>query len=112
MDAERGLSQGFRLDSTFYGHFFTGSIVIATGGVLGLSLIEWVAVILALTLVLSAEMFNQVLKAVWEAVGHHFTGNTAAALRMGTAAVFVTIAGATVAIGLILGRRLLELLAA
>lgn len=111
VDAERGLSQGFRLDSTFYGHFFTGSIVLATAGVLGLSLLEWVAVILSLTLVLSAEMFNQVLKAVWSTVGHHFSEPARQALRMGTGAVFVTILGSVLTIGLIFGQRLTAIFA-
>ena len=111
VDAERGLSHGFRLDSTFYGHFFVGSIVLATAVVLGIGLMEWAVVVMALTLVLSAEMFNQVLKAIWQTLGHHLAEPAHTVLRIGTGAVFVTILGATVAIGLIFGQRLVAMLA-
>ena len=110
VDAERGLSQGFRLDSTFYGHFFVSSIVLAAALVLGISLVSWTILILALTVVLSAEMFNQVLKAIWQTLGHQLGEPAQSVLRMGTAAVFVSILGAVLTIGLILGQRLSQML--
>ena len=111
VDAERGITHGFRLDSTLFVHIFMGCIVIATAFVLGIGVLEWVLVILALTMALSAEMFNQVLKAIWHTVGHHFDGPVRSAVRIGTAAVFVTILGAVSAIGLVFGSRLLQILA-
>lgn len=111
VEAERGMSQGVRRDSTFFVHFFGGSFVIAAGWVLGIGLAGWTVIILAVTLVLSAEMFNQVLKAIWRTVGHHLDEEGEKAVRMGTAAVFVALAGAILAIGLIFGYRLCEMFA-
>ena len=111
VDAERGFSQGLRSDSTFFVHFFVGTVIVAAGFVLGISLLQWTVVVLALTLVLSAEMFNQVLQAIWKTVGHHLSQEGVNAVRMGTAAVFVTLLGAAVTIVLIFGQRLSQLLA-
>lgn len=111
VDAERGMTLGVRGDSTFFVYFFTTSVTIAGGFVLGLSLIEWVLVVLAITLVLSAEMFKQVLNAVWRNVGHHFQHEAHQALRIATAAVFVTIGGTLLALALIFGNAIRRILA-
>ena len=111
VEAERGMTQGMRSDSTFFVHFFISSIVIATAAVLGIGFVEWLVLILSLTLVLSAEMFNQVLKIVLEGVRHHFPETTRKGLRVGTAAVFVTMVGSTTSVLLILGRRLVQMFA-
>jgi diacylglycerol kinase len=94
-----------RSDSTLFVHFFAVSIILATGLVLGISVIEWAVVILSLTLVLSAEMFQHVLKSILESVGHHFNQPARRALRIGTAAVFVSMAGSVIVIGLIFARQ-------
>ncbi|MEX0718185.1 MAG: diacylglycerol kinase [Planctomycetaceae bacterium] len=111
VDAERGMTLGVRGDSTFFVHFFAASVVIAGGFVLALSLIEWVLVVLALTLVLAAEMFKQVLNAVWRSVGHHFQRETHQALRIATAAVFVTIGGTSLVVALIFANAIRRMLA-
>ncbi|MDF1742662.1 MAG: hypothetical protein P1V19_03145, partial [Gimesia sp.] len=41
VDAERGITFGIRLDSTFFIHFFSGSAVIAAAMLLGLSATHW-----------------------------------------------------------------------
>ena len=58
IDVERGLMHGVRGDSVFFVYFFLTSATIAASVVLGISLLQWTVVILALTVVLSAEMFN------------------------------------------------------
>jgi len=107
VEAERGITQGVRNDSAFFVHFFLGSVVVAAGFVLGISLIEWTAVVISLTLVLSAEMFQQVLKSILSSVGHHFDEPVRKSLRIGTAAVFVAMTGALIVIGLVFGHHLL-----
>ncbi|MEX0704310.1 MAG: diacylglycerol kinase family protein [Planctomycetales bacterium] len=111
VDAERGMTLGLRSDSTFFVHFFAIAVVVAGGTVLGLSLVEWVLIVLAITLVLAAEMFKQVLNAVLRSVGHHFAREAAQSLRIATAAVFVTIGGALLAVTLVFAnavRRMVE----
>ncbi|MFM8582773.1 MAG: diacylglycerol kinase, partial [Planctomycetaceae bacterium] len=62
IQAERGLAWGLRADSVFFVHFFGIALVISAGLAFGLALWQWVAIVLALTVVLSAEMFQQALK--------------------------------------------------
>src|SRR5579864_8609626 len=64
IDIERGITLGVRGDSVFFVYFFLSSLTIAASLVLGISLLEWTVVILALTVVLCAEMFNQSVKSL------------------------------------------------
>jgi diacylglycerol kinase len=109
VDAERGVMHGIRSDSAFFVYFFLSSATIAASVVLGISLIQWTVVILALTLVLSAEMFNQVLKALLTGFGRPMDDGARAALRIAVAAVFVAITGSVIVIGLILGQAAVEM---
>lgn len=93
---------GIRGDSAFFVYFFLSSVTIVASLVLGISLVQWAIVILALTLVLSAEMFNQVLKSILACIDCPIEAAARAALRIGTAAVFVAITGSVLVIGLVL----------
>lgn len=108
VDVECGVRLGFRRDCTFFVHFFVGSIVIATGFVLKLALWQWVTVVLSLTVVLTAEMFQQVLKTILEAVGQYVPEAARRAERIGAAAVFVAIVGTAITVGMIFAQRLVE----
>ena len=109
VDAECGFKLGFRIDSTFYVHFFLTSIVLATAVVLGIGLLQWMLLVLALTMVLSAEMFNQVLKALWNSVGHFLPTSSQNVLRISSAAVLLTTVGAAIVVTMIFAQRLMEL---
>jgi diacylglycerol kinase len=108
VDVERGVTQGLRSDSAFFVHFFLASIVIAASVVLGISVAQWTIVILALTLVLSAEMFNQVLKTLAAGLAHELGGSAQVVRRIGTAAVFVAFTGAMIVIALTLGQAFMN----
>ena len=103
------MTLGFRRDSTFFVHFFVASVVVATSFVLGLSLLQWSALVLSLTIVLAAEMFQQVLKTILETMGHHFPEQANRAERIGGAAVFVTVLGTVITISLIFTERLMDI---
>jgi diacylglycerol kinase len=109
IDVERGLTHGVRGDSIFFVYFFLTSATIAASLVLRISLLQWTVVILALTVVLSAEMFNQSVKSLFFSLDRPVNEAAKAALRIGSAAVFVTIAGSILTIGLILGKASLEM---
>ena len=109
IDVERGLMHGVRGDSIFFVYFFLTSATIAASVVLGIALLQWTIVILALTVVLSAEMFNQSVKSLFAALGRPADEKVKAALRIGSAAVFVAIVGSVVTIGLILGKAALQM---
>lgn len=109
IEVERGMSQGFRLDSTFFVHFFVISILVASGIVFELGVVRWCLLVTSLSTVLAAEMFNQVLKIAWDCAGHLFDERTRKASKIGSAGVFVTIVGAVIVIGLVFGHRLVQL---
>jgi len=114
IQAERGLAWGLRADSVFFVHFFGIALVISAGLAFGLALWQWVAIVLALTVVLSAEMFQQALKLLAglssAADGAGDSPSIAArALSIGTAAVLVACLGSTLVLALIFIQRGCEL---
>jgi len=139
VDAERGVTLGFRRDSTFFVHFFTASTIVAAGMVIGLSAVQWAILLLSFTLVLAAEMFQRVFKTILESLqrqnevratdggnrtspserwgdaappeAHNVLPSFAAerAERLGTAAVVLTIAGTALAVGLVFYQRLSDM---
>lgn len=102
---ERGVVGGIRGGSAFFVHFFGCSIVLATGYVLALSLMQWVAVVLCMTLVLAAEMFNQALRSiVIDPEDGEVAPRASKALGISTAAVMMTVLGGLIVVGLIFGQ--------
>lgn len=110
IDAERGITFGVRLDSSFFIHFFSGSAVLATAMLLGLSATHWAIIILAMTTVLCAQMFNQVLKSIWKLLGSHLPAESQNTFKVGTAAVGVSIIGSIITIGIIFCSAIYRLL--
>lgn len=110
IDAERGITLGFRSDSAFFVYFFAGCVVVATAAVLGLALWHWVAVILSLTAVMTAELFHQALRLFFQAAETEASPAQLKAQRLASAAVFAALLGACLTIGLVLGRRVWEIL--
>ena len=110
VEAERGLTQGFRGDSTLMVHLFAGCLVIAAGLVLGLSVERWAILAVSFTVVLAAELFNKLARTVCR---HAATGQETLrqAASIGTAAAFVSMLGAMIVVALLLGGRLVEILA-
>lgn len=100
VDVERGVAHGLRIDGALFALMFGVATTILAGLVVGLDLAHWIAVVLALTLVLVSGMFNQILKAVWSDLGHHFPQSSRTAVRIGTAAVCVALLGGLITITL------------
>ncbi|MAT15628.1 MAG: hypothetical protein CMJ46_10210 [Planctomyces sp.] len=110
IEVERGFAQIIRSDSVFFFHTFCLTIVLTCSFILGLSMMEWAMVVLSCTLAISAEMFNKVLKAIWDSLGHHFSEAARNSIRIGTASATLTLIGASITVGIILGHRLWVLL--
>lgn len=108
IDAENGIRLGVRTDSTFFVHLFVGCGILATAMVVGLSAVDWAILVLSMTFVLSAEMFNQMLRILWKEAAHHLPQELRDAVRIGTAAVVISSVGAVIAIGLVFARALLS----
>ena len=101
INLERGISQSFRGESTLFGYCFIATIVLTTGIVIGIGVLQWAVVVLSLAIAASAEMFQMVLRAIWSDLADQLSKPTRKALQIGSAAVVVTRMGAFVAIVLI-----------
>jgi diacylglycerol kinase len=108
--AERGLVGGVRSDSVFFVHFFGISLVLAAALVLGVGSMQWIAIAACLTLVLTAEMFNQALKSLAQPDDRPCGPAAKRAIAMGTAAVMVACTGSTLVMTLVFWQRLQEIL--
>lgn len=106
VDAERGFSHSLRADSALYLHLFIDSLLLATCFVLGLSATHWIVVTLAITVMLSSEMFSQGLQLVSSQLPERIGRQV---IAMAAAAKLLAIFGSTSAVGMVLWLRLREL---
>jgi diacylglycerol kinase len=109
VEAERGLTEGFRTDSTLFVHFFIATLVMTAALVFGISRIEWGMLILSFAMVFSAELFHLAMRAIFRHLGQHLNEPMQIARRIATAGVFFTIGGALTVVLLIFLPRLWDL---
>lgn len=64
IEAEGGYRLGLRANSILYVHLFAASILTVSGGVLGLSLLDWLLIGLCVAAVIAAELFNAAFQTV------------------------------------------------
>lgn len=104
--AFRGAELGIRGQSSFFVHFFFAAAVILAAWVLQLSRTEWCLLLLCITIVLTAEMFNSALESMARAITHERNPHVGGSLDIGSAAVLLAALGA-VAVGIVIfGGRL------
>jgi hypothetical protein len=106
VDVERGLAQGVRFDSSFAVYFFLMTVVVMMGFVFEISAIEWSVLVVALSLVLSSQLFHQMLRILWKETEHQLPDRLRPLIRIGSAALSVAIAGAACAIVILFWQRL------
>lgn len=110
VEAERGIAQGFRGDSTLFVYLFVDCTLLAVGGVLDLTRNDWLLVGLAVAVVLAAELMQQAMRVV---IGQlraiRPDGDWDRALHLAMASVGVAFAGSAIVIGLIYWQRMREL---
>jgi diacylglycerol kinase len=110
VETERGLAQGLRGDSTLFFYLFVDCTLLAMGAVLDLSLWQWLIVGLVITLVTSAELMQQALRAcVAELESLHPHAKWRRVRHLATASVGVAFLGGTVVVGLVFAQRIREL---
>ena len=106
-DAFHGLKAGVRGQSSFFVHFFMSALVVATGVALGVdSQAEWGVLILCITVVLPAEMFNSAIESLARAITSEVDPHVGTALDIGSAAVLVASIGAALVGAAIFTNRL------
>ncbi len=112
VDAERGFTTGFRADSTWFVYLFVNVLLLAIGGVLDLGFYDWLFVGLAMTMVLSAELMQQALRALAQALEAEFPGlDTERMHHLATAAVLLAVSGGGVIVLIIYALRISALFA-
>ncbi len=105
-DAFRGLKAGVRGQATFFVHFFAAAAVIAAAAVLRVDLYEWCLLLLCITVVLVAEMFNSALESMAKAITGENDPHIGNSLNIAAAAVLVASIGASIVGAIIFGNRL------
>lgn len=70
-DAFRGLKWGVRGQSSFFVHFFFAALVLAGAIVLRCDLAQWGLLTLAIGMVLTAELFNSAIEALFRGLHEH-----------------------------------------
>lgn len=105
VEAERGFTHGFRVDSTLYAHFFVDCLLLATCSVVGLPPTHWAIVIAGITVMLSAEFFSLAILMVAEELSSSIKKRVESANAAGKLLVFL---GSSVMIGIVLWLRFRE----
>lgn len=94
--AFRGLGIGIRGQSSFAVHFAAAALTILVAALLRVDRSEWSVLILCVTIVLTAEMFNSALEQLARAVDRSENRHIGSALDIGSAAVLTASLGASV----------------
>ena len=106
-DAFRGLWIGVRGQSSFAVHLPAAALVIAAGFVLQVDHAEWCLLVLCITMVLTAEMFNSALESMAKAIDVEHNLHLADGLDVGSAAVLAAAVGSAVIGAIIFVPRIL-----
>jgi len=99
-NAFRGTWQEVRQDRSFRVHFGFAAAVIVCAALLQItgnfSLVEWCLLLLCITVVLAAEVFNSALESMAKAITDEQDPRVGSALDLGSAAVLIASIGAAV----------------
>ena len=104
-DAFRGTARAVASQSSFAVHLPVAALAVAVAAFLGMSLVEWCLIALAIGLVLAAEVLNTALEFLAKAVTREYDANVRDALDVASAGVFVTVITAVVVGAILLGNR-------
>jgi len=109
VEAERGFSQVFRRDGALLAHVFVVCAVVAAGLVLSLTAVEWTLITFGVTAIIVAELVYHALRSATGKPRFYgaATGRPLPWIRICIAAISIAIAGNSLAVMLILGRRAL-----
>ena len=105
-NAFRGVKAGIRGQSSFFVHFFITAAVIVAAVILDVSLTQWCLLLLCITIVLTAEMFNSALESMAKAITGQSDPHLGNSLDIGSGAVLLASAGAAIVGSIIFIARL------
>ncbi len=102
-DAGRGCWLGMRGQSSFAMHFLIALVVLALAAWLRVERWEWIALLLCITAVLCAELFNSAIEDLARAITRDHDPHVGRALDIASGAVLIAAIGSAVVGVLILG---------
>jgi len=102
-DAGRGCLHGIQGQSSFLVHFLIALVVLALAAWLRVERWEWIALLLCITAVLCAELFNSAVEYLARAMTREHDENIGHALDIASGAVLIAAIGSAVVGVLILG---------
>jgi diacylglycerol kinase len=105
-DAFRGLSRAVRSQSSFGVHLGMATAVVATGAFVQVSPVEWCLLVLAIGLVLMAEIFNTAIESLARGPGSRRHPRLRDALDMASGGVLVAAITAAVVGAIVFGSRI------
>ena len=105
-NAFRGTWQEVRQDRSFRVHFSFAAAVIVGAALFGVSLLEWCILLLCITVVLAAEVFNSALESMAKAITDEHDPRIGSALDLGSAAVLIAATGASIVGAIVFVHRL------
>ncbi|MGI9428854.1 MAG: diacylglycerol kinase [Bythopirellula sp.] len=94
--ALRGLSVGVRGNNSFYVHLVAAGIVVAVAAWLNVSSVEWWVLLLCISMVLTAELFNSSIELIARSITTDEHPQIRDALDVASSAVLVASVGAAV----------------
>ncbi|MEZ6116565.1 MAG: diacylglycerol kinase [Pirellulaceae bacterium] len=103
--AFRGLRVGSRGQSSFLVHIPVACFVLAVAAQVRVSTLEWCILVLCITMVIAAELFNSAIECLAKAVTREYDPYVRDALDIASAAVLVAALGSVVIGAIILGFR-------
>ena len=109
VDAERGITQCFRMSSTLFFDFFAISILLCTAVVVELSLLTWALVFLCVILIIAGELIYDSIQKLAVENRERLSNKTLELLNVVNAAILVQIVGSFLTIVFILCVRIGEL---
>jgi diacylglycerol kinase len=104
--AARGLAWGLRTERNFLVHLAAAAAVLGAAIALNANRLEWCVLVLCITVVLGAEMFNTAIEQLARAITRDHNEQLRDALDTSSGAVLLVVIGAAVVGSLVLGYRL------
>src|SRR5687768_12614654 len=95
-DAFVGIAMGIRGQSSFRAHLACAAAVVMAGVALRINRTEWSLVVLCITAVLAAELFNSALERMSKAIDRRRNPELGAALDIASGAVLLAAVGAAI----------------
>lgn len=109
-NAYRGLKLGIRGHSSFFVHFFIAALVLVAAGTLRCTLEQWCLLLMCIGVVLTAELFNSAVEALFRGLDEATKARSWHALDIAAGAVLLASVFAGIVGALVFISRVMQIL--